>query len=85
MGVVLLDRLLHCDGICIVLGSLSLLGLITGSHVVIMHLVRTIVLKVWPICSWGLLTRPRDSFDGHNVGLLLASKKRMPTGHRPAQ
>lgn len=49
----LLDRLLHYDGVCIVFGSLSLLGLITGSHVVIMHLVRTIVLKVCQICSWG--------------------------------
>lgn len=33
----------------------------------------------------GLLTRSRDSFDGHNIGLLLVSKRRMPTGHQPAQ
>lgn len=36
-GVVLLDRLLYCDGIWIVFGSLKL---ITGFHVVIIHLVR---------------------------------------------
>lgn len=53
-GVVLLDRLLYCDDVWIVFGSLRLItGLITGFHIVIIHLVRPKVLKVWQICSWG--------------------------------
>lgn len=65
----LLGRLLHCDGLCIVFGSLSLLGLIIAFHALVMYLARPIVFR---FALGGLLTKSRDSFDGLNFGILLA-------------